>query len=94
MTNESVRVRNVLVAVRDRAVDAYNRPFVAPSRGAAIRSFMDEVNRKAPDNPMCDHPEDFDLYEVGYWDEDKGRVVTSDLHPLMICVGKDVVNIA
>lgn len=50
-----------VVAVKDRAVGAFGRPFVVPSVPAAVRSFTDEVNRSAVDNQMYQHPDDFDL---------------------------------
>ena len=51
----------VVVAVRDRAIDAFGRPFFVPTIGVALRSFHDEMNRQAPDNAMAAHPEDYDL---------------------------------
>jgi hypothetical protein len=59
-----------IVSVKDRAVDAYNRPFYVPTIGAAIRSFTDEVNRK--DSEMQAHPEDYDLYDMGTFDDQTG----------------------
>lgn len=55
-------------AVKDRAVNAYNRPIYVPTVGVAIRSFTDEVNRK--DSELQNHPEDYDLYELGQWDDE------------------------
>lgn len=59
-----------IVAVKDRAVDAYNRPFYVPTIGAAIRSFTDEVNRK--ESEMQAHPEDYDLYDMGTFCDQTG----------------------
>jgi len=59
-----------IVAVKDRAVDAYNRPFYVPTTGAAIRSFTDEVNRA--ESEMAAHPEDYDLYEMGTFCDQTG----------------------
>ena len=78
----------VIVSVRDRAADAFGRPAFVPSRGVAIRSFGDELNRAAPDNQMHTHPEDFDLYELGEFDEQSG-VFTTHM-PTQIAVGKDL----
>lgn len=60
----------IVVSVRDRQMDAFNRPFFVPSVGLAIRSFTDEVNRKADNNPMFMHANDFELFRIGTWDED------------------------
>lgn len=79
----------LIVSVRDRAADTFGRPFFATARGQAIRAFTDEINRRADDNQLYNHPEDFDLYEVGTFDDDFGIVQGLD-QSVMICVGKDV----
>lgn len=81
-------MKHVVVSVRDRAADTFGRPFFVPAIGSAIRAFTDEVNREAPDNPVYNHPEDYDLYEVGTFDDDSGDLVPSK--PRMVAVGKDV----
>jgi hypothetical protein len=79
-----------VVAVRDSAVGAFNRPFYAPSIGVAVRSFSDEVNRKAADNIMSQHPEDFELWYIANFDEELGRFETIDAR--VLARGKDVVQ--
>lgn len=63
-------MRYVVVSIYDRAVAAYSRPAFVRSEGEAIRVFSDEVNRKAPDNPMHVHPEHFVLFFCGYFFDD------------------------
>lgn len=63
----------VVVSVYDRAAGAYGRPIFVPSVGAALRSFQDEVNRKAEDNTMYQHPEDFELFQLAEFDDVEGR---------------------
>ena len=63
-----------IVSIKDRAADAFNRPFFVPTANMAIRSFMDEVNRDYPENQMFVHPDDFDLYEIGIFDDSNGRI--------------------
>lgn len=79
----------VIVSVRDRAANAFGRPAFVPSIGVALRSFSDEVNRNAPDNQMFFHPEDFDMYELGRFDDDNGLFELSE-RPRQIAIGKDV----
>lgn len=62
----------IVVAVRDRQIDAFMAPFCVPAAGAAIRGFQDELNRADPNNAMHRHPEDYDLYQLGYYDETEG----------------------
>ena len=65
----------MMCAVKDRALDAFMQPFFVDSIGVAVRSFSDEVNRA--ESPMNSHPEDYDLYHVGFFDEDTGNVSSS-----------------
>ena len=67
--------KHIIVAVRDRQLNAYMRPFTAQTRGQAIRSFRDEVNRQGSEHNT--HPEDYELYQLGTFDEETG--VISDI---------------
>lgn len=58
--------------VRDTAVDSFMVPMFFQSEGAARRSFSDEVNRASPDNIMFQHPEHFQLFYAGVYDDDTG----------------------
>lgn len=79
----------VLCSVKDRAADAYGRPMFVPSVGVAIRSFSDEVNRDDPDNQLNKHPDDFDLYELGEFDDNTGLFALHD-QPKLLSLGKQV----
>jgi hypothetical protein len=74
-------------AVRDSAVGGFMNPFVAPAVGLAARSFADEVNR--PDTPLNAHPEDYELFELGEFDSDSGRI-NAHPSPVSISRGKEV----
>lgn len=78
-----------LVSIRDRAADVFGVPTFVHSLGAAIRSFGDEINKK-DGNPLSGHPEDFDLYHVGEYDDNNGLVYSHE--PRQIAVGKDLVR--
>lgn len=75
-------------AVRDRASDQFGNPMFLISRGQAIRSFSDEVNRSEANNMLFAHPEDFDLYELGEYDTSVGLFQTGT--PKQVAVGKDL----
>jgi hypothetical protein len=79
----------VLCSVKDRAADAYGRPMFVPSTGVAIRSFSDEINRSDADNQLYNHPDDFDLFEFGEFDDNTGSF---ELHeqPKLLSLGKQV----
>ena len=45
----------------------------------------DEVNREAADNNLFNHPDDFDLYEIGTFDDSTGRITSyEDMQVLMM----------
>lgn len=77
-----------IFAIRDRAADLYGQPFYTQSTGIAIRSFTDEVNRDDPNNNLAKHPEDFDLFSLGEFDDNTGEFKTT--LPEQIAIGKDV----
>jgi hypothetical protein len=79
----------VLCSVKDRAADAYGRPMFVPSVGVAIRSFSDEVNRADADNQLHNHPDDFDLYEFGEFDDNTGLFNLYE-SPKLLSLGKQV----
>lgn len=80
-------MRYKIVSVRDRAVDAFGPPFFVVNHGAAIRSFGDEIKRSDPNNNLNKHPEDYDLYALGEFDDDSGTFEVT--RPTQIAVGKD-----
>lgn len=83
-------MRLIVVAIRDRAANVFGVPSFVPSLGSAVRSFSDEVNRPGENNVLNRHPEDFDLYELGVYDDNSGTFET--LTPRQVAVGKDLVS--
>jgi len=80
---------NIICSVKDRAADAFGRPLFVPSVGLAIRSFSDEVNRQADDNQMFHHSDDFDLFELGTFDDNTG-IIECYSQPKLLTLGKSV----
>jgi hypothetical protein len=78
-----------ICSVKDRAADAFGRPMFVPSTGVAIRSFSDELNRSDADNQLYNHPDDFDLYEFGIFDDNTGLFDLYD-QPKLLSLGKQV----
>lgn len=81
----------VIVALKDRATDTFGVPSFVPHLGGALRSFADEVNRKGEGNQLAAHPEDFDLFELGVYDDSKGSFEVLE-RPRQVAVGKDLVR--
>lgn len=77
-----------MVAVRDAAINAFMRPFVVQAVGQAVRSFGDELTRSGADATMSAHPDDYELFELGSFEEDTGRLVPLP-EPRSISRGKD-----
>lgn len=73
-----------MYCIHDCKVGAYDKPWLARSRGEAIRSFADLINSK-DNNMVSKHPEDYTLFEVGEFSLDTGNVTP---HPAHINVGK------
>lgn len=83
-------MRYNVYSIRDRAADVFGQPFFLPTNGVAIRVFSDEVNRADGNNNLNKHPEDFDLYYLGSFDDNDGSF---DLcKPQQIAIGKDLVR--
>lgn len=84
----------LVVAVKDRAAELFNRPFYCPTEAIAIRQFANEVNRDASDNPLFTNPTDFELYVVGRWDDTDGSLSSEQgvtgSRPRLIARGEEV----
>lgn len=61
-----------IVIVRDIKANVYGNPMFVNSLGGAIRSFGDEI-AKEDGNPFALHPEDYELYYFGDFDEVEGE---------------------
>jgi len=77
-------MRLFVVSVLDVAAQAYGRPAFVQALGAATRSFVDEVNRSSADNVMFNHPQDFQLFHLGEFDDSNGRFTCLDQPALLL----------
>jgi len=75
-----------VVSVLDVAAQAYGRPAFVAALGAATRSFADEVNRPGADNVLNAHPEDFQLFHIGEFDDFTGELIPLP-RPLLLLHG-------
>lgn len=82
-------MRYKICVIRDRALDAFGVPVFVASKGQAIRSFSDEVNRVDPNNSLNKHPEDFEMFYLGEYDDETATFECE--RPQQLAVGKDVV---
>lgn len=78
----------IIFSIRDRAADVFAQPFYQTSVGQAVRSFGDAINSGDKNSNLCLHPDDFDLYELGFFnDEDASFEVHA---PKQVAIGKDM----
>lgn len=61
-----------LYSIYDRATESYTPPFQQPSNNAAIRAIKNEIRQ--PDSQLAQHPTDYELYQVGTFDETTGNI--------------------
>lgn len=61
-----------LYSIKDRATGAFMTPWPAHQDAHAIRMFQDNVND--PNSACNKHPDDYDLWFVGYFDDDTGKL--------------------
>lgn len=82
----------VVCAVHDSAIDAFGRPIFVPHVGAAVRSFVDEVNRADGANQLYGHSSDFILYQLAEFEESTGIFIQNADTKRVLARGKDVRN--
>jgi hypothetical protein len=81
-------MKQVIVAVKDRAAETFGRPMFVPAIGVALRSFSDEINRNDPNNQLYNHPDDFDLYDLGTFDDSTAEFEIKN-NPELLILGKN-----
>lgn len=82
----------VIVSVFDAGTQTFARPFFVRAEGEARRSFQDEVNRVAADNPLHNHPGDFRLFKLGTFEDTTGLFVCARVPELLVDATACVVN--
>lgn len=81
----------LIFAVKDQAAEAFGLPFFVNTRGEAMRSFTDEANSNEPNSAIGRHPEDYELWHIGEYDEVKG-IVTMIQNPERLARARDLVQ--
>lgn len=77
----------MMFAIRDSAAETFHPPFCARATGQATRDFATQINRADKDNPLYLHPEDFELYRVGTYNDNTGTI--ESCAPQIVMRGKD-----
>lgn len=72
-----------LFAIRDLKAGTYGQPFAVASRGVATRIFQDMT--KNPESFVSRYPADFQLFEIGGFDQDNGVLVPLQMPDYVVC---------
>lgn len=67
-------MKHGVYAVRDTCVGAFLLPMVFQNNAGAVRALGDAVNRPEKDNQFYQHPEHYQLYRVGDYDDETGML--------------------
>jgi len=79
-----------VMSVLDTAARAFAQPFYAPAEQVAIRSVRDMVQDPERSNQLAKHPEDFELYNLGLFDDNSGTLEPCEAR--LVCRCKDLVR--
>lgn len=71
----------ILCVIHDRSIDAYVNLHCVRAEGQAIRQFMDAIGDQNAGS-MHKHPDDYDLYRVGVYDDNTAQVTPEPLKKL------------
>jgi len=63
-----------IFSVFDSAAEAFLRPFFAETEGLAKRAFSEAVNTPQGDSNFFKHYQDYSLFLVGWFDDQKGEL--------------------
>ncbi len=56
-----------MFTIFDSKVGAYSQPFFSPTKGSALRMFIDNSNSSSSN--INKHPEDYTLFQMGDFDD-------------------------
>jgi len=63
-----------IYSIYDNRAKTWGTPFFQPTPVHALRLFKSEVNRQDNTNMLYMYPGEYDLYQVGTWDDDTGEL--------------------
>jgi len=72
-----------IYSIFDKKALSYSAPFFVPNELVAMRSVGSAVADKS--SLLGQYPEDYDLYEVGSWDDQAGAVIPKGPKFLINC---------
>lgn len=83
-------MKNYVYSVFDKKARAYLQPFQAVNNPVAIRNFQAAVSNN-PQSIFCQNPEDFELFHIGYFDDNSARYENVD-NPIPVARALDFIK--
>lgn len=74
-----------LFSVRDVVSGTYGVPFASQNSSTAVRSVAMEVNNDDARSVLHTHPDDFQLYHLGSFDDESSVFSPVENGPVLIC---------
>jgi len=68
-------MKTVVCSIRDIKAETYAQPWFVVSEAVAVRSFTDLVNNQERGGTMFTHPEDYQLFAIGEYNDNTGEIV-------------------
>jgi hypothetical protein len=65
-------MKQLIFSINDLKAELWTKPMFVLKEGQMLRTFSDSAND--PSNYVGQHPEDYCLYLIGEWDEEKGEL--------------------
>lgn len=81
-------MKQKIFTIYDSKAQAYLTPFFLHQEGMAIRIFTDCVN--VSNHQFGKHPEDYTLFQIGSWDDEKSKFLTNN--PVALATGIELVD--
>lgn len=76
----------------DKVSEMYLQPMFLPNLGVCMRSLRDEISRGGDGNNLANHPGDYELCELGSYDQETGEFLPV-VPPRVVCRVLDVVPV-
>lgn len=74
-------MKNPVFAIKDHKNQTFGNPFMMPTSVDAMRQF--EIVASDSRSIIAQYPNDFDLFEVGSFDNESGRLYSGELPKLI-----------
>ena len=68
-----------IYSIYDSKAEVYSPTFTANNNGDAIRAFQNDIQKGQ--SMLATNPEDFTLFHLGEWDDEKGKYIMVDAPP-------------